>query len=66
VDDDDSGVISIHDATFNVLHECLALEMLGNGGLALGPDFERYLFKFLHRILEKAGKWTGRLIFELI
>jgi TELO2-interacting protein 1 len=50
-----ADVVTILDAKFNVLHECLALEMVGNGALALGAGFERFLFKFLHRILEKMG-----------
>lgn len=41
---------------FNVLHTCLILETVGRFAVVLQMDFQPFLFKSLHKILEKSGE----------
>lgn len=49
--------ITIADAMFNVLHTCLIVETVGQFAMVLQKDFQPFLFKSLHKILEKSGEF---------
>lgn len=48
--------ITISDAMCNVLHTCLVLETVGHFATILRNDFQPFLFRTLHKVLEKSGK----------
>lgn len=54
--EDRNDEITIGDAMFNVQHTCLILETVGHFATVLQTDFQPFLFKSLHRILEKSGE----------
>ncbi|XP_053946965.1 uncharacterized protein LOC128855805 [Anastrepha ludens] len=47
--------VTILDAQFNVLHTCLALDVLGHCALFYGDRFDRYIFRCLHKVLLKVA-----------
>ncbi|XP_037027040.1 TELO2-interacting protein 1 homolog [Bradysia coprophila] len=53
--EDSNDEITIADAMFNVQHTCLILETVGHFATVLQTDFQPFLFKSLHKILEKSG-----------
>lgn len=57
----DSDEITIADAMFNVLHTCLVLETVGHFASVLQKDFQPFLFKSLHKILEKSGEYNMKI-----
>ncbi|XP_036323693.1 uncharacterized protein LOC118737353 [Rhagoletis pomonella] len=47
--------VTMLDAQFNVLHTCLALDVLGHCALFYGDRFDRYIFRCLHKVLLKVA-----------
>uniref|UniRef100_A0A0K8W408 TELO2-interacting protein 1 n=2 Tax=Bactrocera latifrons TaxID=174628 RepID=A0A0K8W408_BACLA len=47
--------VTILDAEFNVLHTCLALDVLGHCATHFGDSFSRYIFRCLHKVLLKVA-----------
>lgn len=57
-------IITINDAKFNVLHMCLVLETIGKLALSLKLNFQPFLLRSLHRVLEKTGKFADLFNFK--
>ncbi|XP_050331335.1 uncharacterized protein LOC126760036 [Bactrocera neohumeralis] len=47
--------VTILDAEFNVLHTCLALDVLGHCATNFGVRFSSYIFRCLHKVLLKVA-----------
>ncbi|XP_012155048.1 uncharacterized protein LOC101451495 [Ceratitis capitata] len=47
--------VTILDAEFNVLHTCIALDVLGHCATYYGDRFDRYIFRCLHKVLLKVS-----------
>lgn len=52
---DNTNDLTMNDVKINILHNCLILENIGLIARVLKNDFKPYIFKSLHRVLEKAG-----------
>lgn len=52
---DQSYVMKLKTIKYNILCTCLVVELMGAAAKILGKDFQRFLLRTLHRVLEKAG-----------